>query len=240
MPSNPTTSPPTATSDDSSPRLAPCILLRKGRICRPGPTGPIVALTPDGKPFDLFDVVDHLAAAYRMLYVVDLDGIEHNEPQLDYLQELARDAEIWVDAGPSTAEQVIDILVTGARRAVLSTAYLRNARELRRAWKLSTDLVFEIEMSDGTLVARDPAWLAESPRALSRSVRDLGLTEIIISPRSAEPDWPLIKELAVDGPLWVDGTFEVSQTDFLSGSGATGGIFHIESELDHWEEPIPK
>ncbi|MFZ0892473.1 MAG: HisA/HisF-related TIM barrel protein [Thermoplasmata archaeon] len=227
---------PTAPGTEKAPpRLTPCVLLRKGRICRPGPIGPDVAVGPDGKPFDLFDVVDRLTAKYRMLYIVDLDGIEHNEPQLDYLQELARDAEVWVDAGPATAEQVIDILVTGARRAVLSTAYLRNARELRRAWKLSTDLVLEIEMSEGQLVAMDPAWRAEGPRALARSARDLGLTELVISPRGTDPDWSLIRELGSDGALWVDGTFEVSQLNQLAESGAVGGIFHIERELDNWE-----
>ncbi|MFZ1024504.1 MAG: HisA/HisF-related TIM barrel protein [Thermoplasmata archaeon] len=225
---------------NTTPRLTPCVLLRKGRICRPGPTGPEVALDPAGKPFDLFDVVDRLTAKYRMLYVVDLDGIERNQPQLDYLQELARDAEVWVDAGSATAEQVIDILVTGARRAVLSTAYLRNARELRRAWKLSTDLVFEIEMSEGHLVASDPTWRAEGARALARSARDLGLSDLVISPRGTDPDWSLIKELGSDGPVWVDGTFEESQFDRLAEAGAVGGIFHIEKELDDWEATEPK
>jgi uncharacterized protein related to proFAR isomerase len=224
--------PPT---EKAAPRLTPCVLLRKGRICRPGPTGPDLALASDGKPFDLFEVVDRLTAKYRMLYIVDLDGIEHNEPQLDYLQELARDAEVWVDAGPATAEQVIDILVTGARRAVLSTAYLRSARELRRAWKLSTDLVLEIEISEGQLVATDPSWRAEGPRALARSARDLGLAEIVISPRGADPDWSLVHELGSDGPVWVNGTFEVAQLSRLAEAGAVGGIFHIERELDNWE-----
>jgi hypothetical protein len=230
----------TSPTEPSPPRLTPCVLLRKGRICRPGPVGPEVAVGPDGKPFDLFDVVDRLTAKYRMLYIVDLDGIEHNEPQLDYLQELARDAEVWVDAGPANAEQVIDILVTGARRAVLSTAYLRNARELRRAWKLSTDLVLEIEMSEGTMVATDPAWRAEGPRALARSARDLGITDVVISPRGADPDWSLIRELGSDGPVWVNGTFEVSQRDRLAETHAAGGIFHIEQELDKWEATEPK
>jgi uncharacterized protein related to proFAR isomerase len=219
-----------------SPRLVPCVLLRKGRICRPGSTGPEIALDREGKPFDIFDVVDHLTARYRMLYVVDLDGIEHNEPQLDYLQEVAREAEVWVDAGPANADQVIDILVTGARRAVLSTAYLRNGRELRRAWKLSTDLAFEIEMSEGRLVARDPAWQAEGPVAVARSARDVGIAEVVVSPRGTDPDWTLIRQLTADGAIWVNGTFEASQLARLAETGAVGGIFHIESELDHWEE----
>ena len=118
----------------------PCLLLRKGQVCVPGPDGPVPALSPEGAPFDPFDVVDRLTQEYSMLYVVDLDGLEHGDPQLDYLQEISRDVTLWVDGGVRTAEQAIDILISGARRAVLSSAVLHGPRQLKRAWRLSTEL----------------------------------------------------------------------------------------------------
>jgi len=152
----------------------PCLLLRKGQVCVPGPDGPVTARSADGSPYDPFDVVDHLTEQYPMIYLVDLDGLERGDPQLDYLQEIAREASLWVDGGVRTAEQAIDILITGARRAVLSSAYLRGPRQLKRAWRLSTELVFEMEIdATGRLVLADPGWGTENPEELGRIVREV-------------------------------------------------------------------
>ncbi len=184
---------------------------------------------------DPFDVLDRLSSDYAMLYVVDLDGIEREDPQLDYLQELAREMTLWVDAGVRTAEQAIDVLITGARRAVLSSAYLRGPRQLARAWRLSTDLVFEVEMRGPALAPADARWGAVDAAALARAVRAAGPDHIIVSPRETEPDWSVVRVIASEGPTWVDGTFSREEAPRLTECGASGGIFHIEDLLSSWE-----
>jgi len=217
------------------PGLMPCLLLRKGQVCLPGPDGPLPAASPEGPPFDPFDVVDRLAEDYSMVYVVDLDGIERGDPQLDYLQEIAREVSLWVDGGVRTAEQAIDILITGARRAVLSSAYLHGPRQLKRAWRLSTELVFEMEIdAAGRLVLADPSWEAEDPAELARIVRAAGPDHVILSPREKNPDWELVSRIAEGGPTWVDGSFDPHDTPRLAAAHATGGIFHIDEILQHW------
>ncbi len=219
----------------TTPSLVPCLLLKAGEVYRPGPDGPEVARTPKGVPFDPFDVVDRLSPDYALLYVVDLDGIEREDPQLDYLQELSRDMTLWVDAGVRTADHAIDILVSGARRVVLSSAYLQGPKQLARAWKLSPEIVFEIEL-DGTHVAPAHAdWDAQDPVALARAVRAMGPDHLILSPREKEPDWALVRSVSADGPTWVDGAFSVEESGRLTDSGARGGIFHLTDLLDHWE-----
>jgi hypothetical protein len=219
----------------SGPALVPCMLLRAGAVCRPGPDGPVTARTATGTTIDPFDVVDRLSPEYSMLYVVDLDGIERGDPQLDYLQELARDMTLWVDAGVRTADQAIDVLITGARRAVLSSAYLRGPRQLARAWRLSTELVFELEMAGTTLAPADDRWGTTDPTELARVVREAGPDHLIVSPRETEPDWNLVAALASAGPTWVDGSFSPTEAPKLTESGAAGGIFHIEQLLDTME-----
>jgi phosphoribosylformimino-5-aminoimidazole carboxamide ribonucleotide (ProFAR) isomerase len=214
-------------------------MIQKGRVCRPSSEGPVVATMRNGEPFDLFEVTDRLSASYRMIYVVDLDGIEHNDPQLDYLQEIARESAIWIDAGVRTADQGIDILVTGARRAVLSTAYLASPGELAQAWKLSTDLAFEIETRDGRVVAADPGWTDADPVAIATEVRKIGMDSFVYSPRRSGPDWRIVQELATHGPLWVGGTFERDDVGRLASAGATAGIFQIDRELAAWEDSKP-
>jgi phosphoribosylformimino-5-aminoimidazole carboxamide ribonucleotide (ProFAR) isomerase len=208
----------------------PCVLLRKGQVCLPSAEGPVPARTPEGTNYDPFDVVDRLAADYPLLYLVDLDGIERAQPQLDFLQELSRDATLWVDGGVRTADQAIDILVSGAQRAVLSSATLHGPRELRRAWRLSPELVFEVELDREGLVA--PAdWGTREASALATTVRGIGVDHLVVSPREVDPDWSLIGRIAAAGPTWVDGSFDPSQLPQLSSSGARGGIFHLDKTL---------
>jgi Histidine biosynthesis protein len=212
---------------DAGPLLVPCLLLRKGQVCLPGPEGPVVARDAGGTPVDPFDVVDRLRTQYARIYLVDLDGIERGDPQLDYLQELSRDIPLWVDAGVPTADAAIDILVAGADRAVLSTAYLRGPAELRRAWRLSTDWAFEIEISAAGALVASTEWPDRDPTVIAGTVREVGIGDVVLSPREIEPDWSLVASLASNGPTWVAGSFTSGQLPLLRSAGAVGGIFHL-------------
>jgi phosphoribosylformimino-5-aminoimidazole carboxamide ribonucleotide (ProFAR) isomerase len=215
--------------------MIPCLLLKAGQVCLPGPEGPVPARTPSGARFDPFDVVDRLLPEYSLLYVVDLDGIDRADAQLDYLQEISRDISLWVDAGVRTADQAIDVLVAGARRAVLSSAYLRGPRQLSRAWKLSTEFVFEIEMVGGRLSPAPVDWGTEDPAELARTVRSAGPDHVVVSPRETDVDWSVVRTIARQGPTWVDGSFTRQDEPLLREAGASGGIFHLDDLLAHWE-----
>jgi phosphoribosylformimino-5-aminoimidazole carboxamide ribonucleotide (ProFAR) isomerase len=210
----------------------PCVLLRHGRVCRPGPDGPVPARTASGADIDVFDVLDALAPRSRTVYLVDLDGLERNDPQLEYIQEISRETTLWVDSGVRRADQAIDILVAGADQAVLSSSYLAGPRDLRRAWRLSTDLVFEIELTDGVLAPTGPDWGTPDPVALAAAARAAGPQTVVLSPRGGDPDWNLVGAVASGGPTWVDGSFARGDARQLEATGATGGIFHIEDLLD--------
>jgi hypothetical protein len=222
---------PSASGGGTGPGLMPCVLLRRGRVCVPGADGPVVAHRVDGTDYDVFDVLDTLAPDYPTVYLADLDGLERNDPQLEYIQEISRETTLWVDAGVRTADSAIDILVAGADRAVLSSSYLRGPRELKRAWRLSTELVFEIELADGGVAPVDPAWGATGALDLASLARAAGPDTLILSPRGEDPDWHLIWEVAAGGPTWVDGSFARSDARRLIEANAAGGIFHIDDIL---------
>lgn len=227
-----------ALSTEGTPKeaslLTPCLMLSKGRPMVPGEGGPVPARDAKGNVPDVFDVVDLLSAKYHRIYVVDLDGIERAVPQLDLLQEISRDAETWVDGGVRTAEQAIDILISGAQKAVLSSVYLGSERELRRAWKLSQDLVVDLEVAGGTVVSRDRTWHLQSPVDVERSVRNTGPQELVLSFRPDPVDWEVVRTVAARGPTWVGGSFEPRATGELERVGASGGIFHVQEELARW------
>ncbi|MFI5417632.1 MAG: HisA/HisF-related TIM barrel protein [Candidatus Lutacidiplasmatales archaeon] len=228
---DPDAAPRRGKTSPAEPILMPCLMLGRGRVMLPGEDGPVIARDDEGKPLDPLDVTDRLNAKYSRLYVVDLDGIESDRPQLDYLQEISRDGEVWIDAGVKTGDQAIDVLVAGARRAVLSTAHLESPRELSRAWKLSPDLVLEVETEPGGVRCASSAWEVRDARSIAQSARALGISEVVLSPRGGPVDWPLVRAMSQDGSLWVNGSFEHSDAPKLAENGASGGIFHINGEL---------
>lgn len=218
------------TAPSPSTTLVPCLLLRHGEVYLPSRNGPVPARAPGGGRWDPFDVVDRLAADYALIYLVDLDGVDSGEPQLDFLQELSRDATLWVDGGVRTSEQAIDVLVTGAQRAVLTSTALEGPRELARAWRLSTELVFEVELDASGLVA-NADWDFDDPLDLVNEVRGVGVDHIVLSPREVDPSWELVRAVAAGGPTWVDGSFSVDEIDRVRQAGAQGGIFHLDRLL---------
>lgn len=209
----------------------PCLMIRHGKVAVPGEEGPVIARGAAGSPLDLFDVVDRLAPRYPRLYVVDLDGVEHGDPQLDYLQEIARDSEVWLDAGVRTASDAIDALVTGAARAVVTSSLVRSSRTLASAWNLSQDIAFELELRNGLVDAHVTAWRGQAPDVVISEVRAMGIRDIIVSNREGPIDWALVQRLSRTGPTWVGGSFEPSELPELGRWGAVGGIFHLTSAV---------
>lgn len=207
-------------------------MLESGRVMLPSVNGATPARTPDGQLYDVLDVSDQLADRFGRIYVRDLDGLLHDQPQLDYLQEIARGAEVWVDAGVRTGEQAIDIVVAGAFRTVLSSRTLEHPAELEQAWKLSPEIAFEIEVESGRAVTRAREWAGRSPEELATEARRLGISDVVYSPAAPPIDWATVRSLAAPGALWVGGTFETEDLPQLKEAGATGGIFHIRDELE--------
>ncbi len=48
------------------------------------------------------------------LYIMDLDGIYNNRPNLDLYQKLSKRYKIWTDSGPRSIDDIMDIVLAGA------------------------------------------------------------------------------------------------------------------------------
>jgi phosphoribosylformimino-5-aminoimidazole carboxamide ribonucleotide (ProFAR) isomerase len=208
------------------PILVPNLYLDSGHIVEPvsGQFEPVRDET--GKEVDPFEVADRLVAKYQRFCVVDLEGLRRNRAQLDYLQELSRSGELWVDAGVRAGDQVIDILVTGAQRTILSTAYLLGPKELRRAWRLSTEVLFAVEIEEGVVRPRGNEWDGKPVAEAVSNARAVGVVDVILRSRNSQTDWALVRQLAAPGPLWVDGGAESTLNSRLPSAGAVGGFFN--------------
>lgn len=224
---------------EGGPFLVPYLYLDSGRVMGPDGDSFAPVLDGEGRTLDPFDVADRLAAHYGRFCVVDLEGIRRNRPQLDYLQELSRSGELWADAGVRTGDQVIDVLVTGAQRAVLSTAFLLGPRELRRAWRLSTQVLFAVETEGLVVRRRGNEWDGQLATDAVAGARSLGVVDVVLRSRRDPIDWSLVRQLASLGPLWVSGDDEPTLRSRLKGSGAVGGFFDPGKDLLAGEETRP-
>src|SRR5512136_1376900 len=54
-----------------------------------------------------------------LLYVLDLDGIERNNPNLELYQRLAEHCVLWIDNGPRRIDDVMDTIMAGATNLTL-------------------------------------------------------------------------------------------------------------------------
>ena len=50
----------------------------------------------------------------EILYILDLDGLEKNKPNLCTFQKLSSKYQLWVDCGPRNIGDIVDIFMTGA------------------------------------------------------------------------------------------------------------------------------
>ena len=55
----------------------------------------------------------------KSVYVLDTDGLFKNHPNVSLYQRLTSVAELWVDAGPRTVDDIVDDLFSGAYRIVI-------------------------------------------------------------------------------------------------------------------------
>lgn len=181
------------------------------------------ALDDAGRAPDLFETSDALMRQYGRIYLHDIQGLQRGKAQLDYIQEISREAELWVDAGIEDAGDATDIIVAGAARAVLSTARLRDADELETAWQLTPDLLLEIRTEHGALVAKGDGW-GPTPAAISERSRALGLPDVLLDYGDGPVDWGNVARIAEKGPVWITGGYAPEQHDRLVQSAAAGAV----------------
>ncbi len=132
------------------------------------------------------ELISRISAENEMLYVSDMDGIERNKPQLDLAREICDEVPTMYEAGVRHGQNVIDVIIAGAEKAVVGTATLADLDELRLAFKLSENIILKADYRDGIL-GSDPSLGGRAFLDLSRDVLDIGIGEMVVPlPLAAE------------------------------------------------------
>ena len=128
---------------------------------------------------EMSEFVSKLSDKFKMVYVADLDGLNKNKPQLDVAQEISEEIPTMYEGGVRRANNVIDMLITGAEKAVVGTATLLHFEDLRVAFKLSENITFKVDFRDG-IVSFDPHVAGRAFRDLAGEVVEIGIKDIVV------------------------------------------------------------
>ncbi|MBN1677845.1 MAG: hypothetical protein JW880_04830 [Candidatus Thermoplasmatota archaeon] len=131
---------------------------------------------PRGK---MSEFASALSDSYEKLYLADLDGIVRNRPQLDVAREVCEEISTYYEGGVRVANNVIDLLITGADKAVVGTSTLTSLEELRGAFKLSENITLKVDFRDG-IMSSDPQITGRAFLDLAREAHDMGVTEVFV------------------------------------------------------------
>ncbi len=215
--------------------LLPRVYLHRGYLVLPEGEEFAPATDANGEPLDIFDVADSFFGRYHGIYVVDLDGVQSGRPQFDLLQEISRGQEMWVDAGPRNADQVMDVLVAGATRAVVSTRTLGGLDEIPGILQITGEFALELPVRGGEVVFRRPRDQVRDPRSTVEAAFSGGVPTVLLELSDQPVDWELVQGLTERGAVYVGGSFGPEAEGRLRGAGARGGVFAPRDTLRTWK-----
>lgn len=121
-----------------------------------------------------------LAREFGDVYVVDVEGVRRNKPDIELMREVTRNLPVWADVGPRYAADAMDALVAGASHLTLRWNTLRNRDELDELADVADPEAFHVmlEFSDKGFLpnASDRAATAD---AVARLVDESGFGLIV-------------------------------------------------------------
>lgn len=115
------------------------------------------------------------------LYVADLDALAGAPVDEAMLAALAAVAELWVDAGATTAGRTDALARAGVARNVVGTESLgADASALRRLAVRPPRPVLSVDLRDGRLISPEPELAGRHPAAAAPLAITLGVRELLV------------------------------------------------------------
>ena len=139
-------------------------------------------LTTSAQPLDV-------ARAFRerlgltILYVADLDGILHQQPNEKVFRQLVADGfELWIDGGLRSFDDARRLLNAGAAKVIVGLETLSDTRLLTTLIGEfgSERVVFSLDLQAGRPMLGEAHWPDETPLGIARTALGLGVTQLIV------------------------------------------------------------
>jgi phosphoribosylformimino-5-aminoimidazole carboxamide ribotide isomerase len=139
-------------------------------------------------------------------YVADLDAIVDSRPQLSLVRQLASVAgHLWLDAGICTNEALSDLQVPGNATPIIGSETAVELDILLQT-SASADLIFSLDLRQGTPISADPGWQGLSSIEFARQLVRRGASKLILLDLAAVgvgegvPTLPLCRQLKQESP----------------------------------------
>jgi HisA/HisF family protein len=116
-------------------------------------------------------------AGSERLYVADLDAIAGAPADVQTLRRLAAVAELWVDAGATSAERAVALREAGAARNIVGTESLTGAEF---DGVDGPPLVLSVDLRDGRLISPQARLAGCGPGAAVDLAHALGVRELLV------------------------------------------------------------
>jgi uncharacterized protein related to proFAR isomerase len=153
----------------TSLEILPVVHARGGRL-----------VGPDAEPLEeeLKTVARQFSRDWDAIYLVDLDGLRDNRPQVGLLQQLSDRVHTWADGGARTPEDVMDMLMAGAEQATVRYHTAEERETVRESVRLSEHVALGMEFRDQELL-QNRAWPATPPE-LVELADDLRIPLVVV------------------------------------------------------------
>lgn len=176
-----------------------------------------------------------------VVFILDIDGIEANRPDLNLITKMSSHKELWVDAGSLTCGGAADVLISGAAMVVVGTKSVSNLKHLEEAIELSENVIFSLDYDDG-IVTGDKKVKAMSVDELLTKAHELGVRKAMLFDLGGlrddrPPDTDLVGKLAGKfDDCYVAGHIKPDAITELDSAGATGALIDFRSLGDFDDE----
>jgi uncharacterized protein related to proFAR isomerase len=219
--------------------IIPAISIRRGRIVQARGdkyrTFKIRGIEPN-----TLDLIDILYETFDTLLILDLDGIYKNKPAIGLYKKISQLGDFWVDGGVRYCDTVIDLLITGAQYAVLSSKTLNDLNELREAFELSENIIFGLDYNNGILSPDDDI-RQRTPREIIKEVHDIGINTCLFADLgrvdSNDPlNFEIIRSfMGIDLSIYVGGGIKSADLGALNTLKTKGAIIELKDVIENPE-----
>ncbi len=171
---------------------------------------------------------------FDTLYMLDLDGIERDRPQLDLIRTLSMRKKLWVDGGSRDIDTLTDMYIAGADRVVLSTKTAPSVDFIEESAEMSNTLILSIDM-DGGIISNSDEVKVMNVEELVESAVDMGIDSFIFADYSDKKlDIRVLERIDADNEIYL--VTDLSRLDSLSGNDSIDGVILGIQEAVRYQE----
>lgn len=179
-----------------------------------------------------------LSERYQTIHYLDILGIRKGVVEWNLFQEVVdRSGDIWADVGVVYSDGLIDVIMAGARNAVITTKMIGSIEEIVSSFELTENLVLQVD-HDGGIISKDRAIRGMTAGELVDEMASFGMDRFILDDiREGRKgvDEGLLKDivdnLPENGRLYL-GIDDLDELPGLFDTGVSGAIISCSKLIE--------